>query len=93
MITFNRSNGGATYVNRGIIVKKWSSAKYTNRKIISSISSDPMLQTARSTERSRLFLIISVAVIIGMVIIIRFISKALYKTVRHSVERIDEIGS
>ena len=93
VITFNRSNGGATYVNRGIIVKKWSSAKYTNRKIISSISSDPMLQTARSTEKSRLFLIISVAVIIGMVIIIRFISKALYKTVRHSVERIDEIGS
>ena len=92
VVTFNRSNGGATYVNQGIIVKKWSAAKYNNKKIISAISKNPTALTTGSAEHSRLFLIISLAIIVGLVLIIRFISKALYKTVKHTVEVIEEIG-
>ena len=92
VVTFNRSNGGATYVNQGLIVKKWSAAKYSNKKIKETISRNPTAMTAGSAEHSRLFLIISIAIIVGMVLIIRFISKALYKTVRHTVERMEEIG-
>ena len=92
VITFNRSNGGATYVNRGIIVKKWSAAKYSNRKIVSDITKDPYLLTQGSEGRSRLFLIVSLAVIIGMVLIIRLIFKALYKTVKGTVDVLEKIG-
>lgn len=92
VITFNRSNGGATYVNRGIIVKKWSAAKYSNRKIISDISKNPYLLTQGSEGRSRLFLIVSLAIIIGMVLIIRLIFKALYKTVKGTVDVLEKIG-
>ena len=92
VITFNRSNGGATYVNRGIIVKKWSAAKYSNRKIISDITKNPFLLTQGSEGRSRLFLIVSLAVIIGMVLIIRLIFKALYQTVKGTVDVLEKIG-
>ncbi len=92
VITFNRSNGGATYVNRGIIVKKWSAAKYSNRKIVSDITKDPYLLTQGSEGRSRLFLIVSLAIIIGMVLIIRLIFKALYKTVKGTVDVLEKIG-
>lgn len=92
VITFNRSNGGATYLNKGIIVKKWSAAQYTNRKIISAITRNPYMLTKGSEEHSRLFLIVSLAIIIGMVLIIRFISKALYKTVKGTVDVLEKIG-
>ena len=92
VITFNRSNGGATYVNRGIIVKKWSAAKYSNRKIISDITKNPYLLTQGSEGRSRLFLIVSLAIIIGMVLIIRLIFKALYKTVKGTVDVLEDMG-
>ena len=92
VVTFNRSNGGATYVNQGIIVKKWSAAKYSNKKIISAISKNPTALTAGTEERSRIFLIVSLAIIVGMVLIVRFISKALYKGVKHTVEVMEEIG-
>ena len=92
VITFNRSNGGATYVNKGIIVKKWSATKYSNGKIISAITKDPYLLTRGSEGRSRLFLIVSLAVIIGMALIIRLIFKALYKTVKGTVDVLEDMG-
>ena len=92
VITFNRSNGGATYVNKGIIVKKWSAAQYSNQKIISAITKNPYLLTKGSEHQSRLFLIVSLAIIIGMVLIIRFISKALYKTVKETVDVLEDMG-
>ena len=92
IVTFNRSNGGATYVNQGLIVHKWSAAKYNNKRILSAISKNPTALMTGTEEHSRLFLIISLAIIVGMVLIVRFISKALYKTVKHTVEVIEEIG-
>ena len=92
IITFNRSNGGATYVNRGIIVKKWSATKYSNSRIISAITKDPYLLTRGSEGHSRVFLIVSLAIIIGMAMIIRFIFKALYKTVKGTVDVLEDMG-
>ena len=92
VITFNRSNGGATYVNKGIIVKKWSAAKYSNSKIISAITKNPYMLTRGSEGHSRLFLIVSLAIIIGMAMIIRLIFKALYKTVKGTVDVLEKIG-
>lgn len=92
VITFNRSNGGATYVNRGIIVKKWSATKYSNSKIISAITKNPYLLTRGSEGHSRVFLIVSLAIIIGMAMIIRLIFKALYKTVKGTVDVLEDMG-
>ena len=92
VITFNRSNGGATYVNKGIIVKKWSAAKYSNSKIISAITKNPYMLTRGSEGHSRVFLIVSLAIIIGMAMIIRLIFKALYKTVKGTVDVLEKIG-
>lgn len=92
VITFNRSNGGATYVNQGLIVKKWSAAKYSNKRIADAVSKNPTALMAGTEERSRLFLIVSLAIIVGMVLIVRFISKVLYKTVKHTVEVIEDAG-
>ena len=92
VITFNRSNGGATYVNKGIIVKKWSATKYSNSKIISAITKNPYMLTKGSEEHSRVFLIVSLAIIIGMAMIIRLIFKALYKTVKGTVDVLEDIG-
>jgi len=92
IVTFNRSNGGATYVKQGLIVHKWSAARYSNKRIADAISKNPTALMAGTEERSRLFLIVSLAIIVGMVLIVRIISKALYKTVKHTVERIEEIG-
>ena len=92
IVTFNRSNGGATYVKQGLIVHKWSAARYSNKRIADAISKNPTALMAGTEERSRLFLIVSLAIIVGMVLIVRFISKALYKTVKRTVEHIEEIG-
>ncbi len=79
VITFNRSNGGATYINGGMIVKKWSALKYGNGKIVKTISQNPLLLAEGGEKVSRLFLIVSIAVIVGLVLVVRFISRAIYK--------------
>ena len=37
VITFNRSNGGATCLMNGVVIKKWSALNYSNKKIINFI--------------------------------------------------------
>ncbi|MBO4691192.1 MAG: hypothetical protein J5604_00245 [Bacteroidales bacterium] len=81
VITFNRSNGGATYIKNAQILRKWSASAYNNKKIIKALSEDYTLVAVRSAAASRIFLIVSLIVIILLVIILRVISKLLYKAV------------
>ncbi len=69
VITFNRSNGGATYVNGGMIVKKWGASKYEREEIAKAISQNPLLLAEGSAKASHLFLIISIAVIVGLLLV------------------------
>lgn len=43
--TINRSNGGATYINDGIIVAKWSEYKYPSFEEMQSVESENAIKT------------------------------------------------
>lgn len=91
VITFNRSNGGVTYVRDGEILKKWSSFKYSNKKVINAIEKSPGSVSAKSDIRSQMYVIVSILIIVSMCVILRFISRALYKTVKKGVDAFEEI--
>ncbi len=92
LVTFNRSNGGVTYVRDGEIVRKWSSGRYSNKKVNEAIEKNPGGITAGSLIRSQLYVIVSILVIISMCVILRFISRALYKGVRSGIKTLEEIA-
>ena len=80
VISFNRSNGGLTYVNNGIIVKKWSRRDYPILNIGDMLGEDPEVITAATQIRERLFAEISLFVILFLIVIIRFFSKIIYNS-------------
>lgn len=91
-ITFNRSNGGVTYVKNGTVIQKWSSSNFSNSKIVAALQSDAEDIIQKSEIKSHLFIEISLAIIVFMVLILRFLSKAIYKTVKKSINTIEVMG-
>lgn len=78
LLSLNRSNGGLTYVYEGIIVKKWSRRNYpTNMDNI--FGQSPNILIADTIIQEQLFIEFSLALLIFMVIIIRSVSKRIYK--------------
>lgn len=78
VISFNRSSGGLTYVDNGVIVKKWSRGNYPIKSIEKILSQDPEIITATAQIDERLFAEISLFIILFLIVIIRFISKIMY---------------
>ncbi len=78
VISFNRSNGGLTYVNSGIIVKKWARGKYPTAHINDILEQDPEIITVTTQIDERLFAEISLFIILFLIVIIRFFSKIVY---------------
>lgn len=78
VISFNRSSGGLTYVNNGIIVKKWARGNYPISHIDNILKQDPEVITAITQIDERLFAEISLFVIFFLIVIIRFFSKIIY---------------
>lgn len=89
-ITFNRSNGGVTYVKEGQVVQKWSISDVSNTKVISALRKNADMIAANAQIHSQLFLEISLVIILCMIVILRFVSKALYKTVKSSLDILEE---
>lgn len=89
-ITFNRSNGGVTYVKDGQVIQKWSISDLTNTKVISALKKNADMMAANAQIHSQLFLEISLIIILCMVVILRFVSKALYKTVKTGLDILEE---
>ena len=79
VISFNRSSGGLTYVNNGIIIKKWARENYPIDNITDILKEDPEIITAQTRISEQLFAEISLFVILCLIMIIRFISKLVYK--------------
>ena len=79
VISFNRSSGGLTYVNSGIIIKKWARENYPIGNITDILKEDPEIITAQTRISEQLFAEISLFVILCLIMIIRFISRIVYK--------------
>lgn len=79
VISLNRSSGGLTYVNSGIIIKKWARENYPIDNITDILEEDPEIITAKTRISEQLFVEISLAVILCLIMIIRFISRLVYK--------------
>lgn len=79
VISLNRSSGGLTYVNSGIIIKKWARENYPIDNITDILEEDPEIITAKTRISEQLFVEISLAVILCLIMIIRFISRMVYK--------------
>ena len=77
-IALNRSNGGLTYLNDGIIVKKWSANAYPLTKIEKILDEDFEILTANVIMREQIFAEVCLAIVLFMILIIRFISKKVY---------------
>ena len=78
VISLNRSNGGLTYINDGIVVKKWGRRSYPAAEIGKILAEDPETITATTQIDERLFAEISLFVILFLIVIIRFFSKIIY---------------
>ena len=76
-LSLNRSNAGLTYIDNSHIVKKWSSNNYPKniRKLLDEVSE---VLTASVTIKEQLFAEITIAFILFLIAIVRFISKRIY---------------
>ena len=67
LITLNRSNGGGSYLNRGVIVHKWASADFPSN-LAGDLATDPVDLSTRKIIRRRIraqgFLLYLTAVLI-----------------------------
>ena len=82
VISLNRSSGGLTYVNSGIIIEKWARGNYPIGSLDELLAQDPEIITAQAQINEQLFAEISLFVILFLIVIIRFFSKIMY---RHTV--------
>lgn len=78
VISFNRSSGGLTYVNSGVIVDKWARGNYPTDSIDRILAQDPEIITVKTQIREQLFAEIALFVILFFIVIIRFVSKIIY---------------
>lgn len=79
VISFNRSSGGLTYVNNGIIIEKWARGNYPSDSLDRILLKDPEVVMAQAQIREHLFAEISLFVILCLIMIIRFFSKIFYR--------------
>lgn len=78
LLSFNRSNGGLTYIYEGVIVKKWSRCSYPT-DMGNIFEQSPDILIADTIIKEQLFIEFSLALLIFMVVIIRSVSKRIYK--------------
>ena len=66
-------------MNSGIIIKKWARENYPIDNITDILKEDPEIITAQTRISEQLFAEISLFVILCLIMIIRFISRLVYK--------------
>lgn len=91
VLSFNRSNGGLTYVSGGEVITKWASGDYPFESIRKSLSRDPEVLMANSVIGDQLFAEICLALIFFMIVILRFISKWMYKRYLAQLEELEDM--
>jgi hypothetical protein len=88
VISFNRSSGGLTYVNNGIIIEKWARGNYPLDSLDEILAQDPEILTAQAQIREHLFAEIALFVILCLIMIIRFFSKIFYNRAINAVKKV-----
>lgn len=76
-LALNRSNGGLTYINDGIVAEKWSKRNYPE-KMEKILGEDSEILTANVVIREQIFGETCLVIVLFMVLIVRFISKRIY---------------
>ena len=79
VISFNRSSGGLTYVNNGIIIEKWARGNYPLDSLDEILREDPEIIMVKAQIREQLFAEIALFVILFLIVIVRFFSKIVYR--------------
>ena len=93
VISFNRSSGGLTYVNSGIIIEKWARGNYPVDSLDDILSEDPEIVMVKAQIREQLFAEIALFIILFLIVIIRFFSKIVYNQSLlklHSVKNVSQ---
>ena len=54
LVTLNRSNGGATYINNGLIIRKWSKKSLPAHEELAKISQEDVTESIIGNSRSSL---------------------------------------
>jgi hypothetical protein len=88
VISFNRSSGGLTYVNNGIIIEKWARGNYPSDSLDRILLKDPEVVMAQAQIREHLFAEIALFVILCLIMIIRFFSKIFYNRAINAVKKV-----
>lgn len=92
-LSFNRSNGGLTYIYEGTVITKWASGSYPYTLLRHKIlSRDPEIIMANSIIGDQLFAEICLGLIFCMIVILRFLSKFLYKRYLSKLEALENIN-
>ena len=92
VISFNRSSGGLTYVNSGIIVEKWARGNYPTGSLDKVLSEDPEIITAQTQIDERLFAEISLFVILSLIVFIHLFSKVIYRRIQKKRLQEKQVG-
>ncbi len=72
VVTFNRSNGGLTYLSKGIVIAKWSKFNYPHSDLSSIINKDPYVEMISQRIKESLFLEIFLAGLLIFIAINRY---------------------
>lgn len=78
IISFNRSSGGLTYINDGVIITKWARGNYPFDSIGDILKEDPEIITSKEQIAEHLFAEVSLFIILFLIVIIRITSKILH---------------
>lgn len=92
VLSFNRSNGGLTYIDGGDIIEKWASGNYPFNSVRRILSRDPEVLMANGIIGDQLFAELCLVIIFFMIVIIRFVSKMLYKRYLSRLESLENLN-
>lgn len=91
VLSFNRSNGGLTYLSDGDVVEKWASGNYPFPSLRRILARDPEVLMANGVIGDQLFAEICLALIFFMIVIVRFVSKFMYQKYLSKLEDLENI--
>lgn len=70
VLTLNRSNGGLTCIDEGMIIKKWAAGRYPHRRLERLLTADSDIVAARETIREQLASEIALLIIFSLIFIL-----------------------
>ena len=80
LVTLNRSNGGITYFNDGIIVGKWGANHLDGFDLSLVLEQDPDVMILEHRIHQQLYISIIILSILTMLLVIRYVCRMTYKS-------------